>query len=145
VYPLPFQRIDEIAQQRRLGARVHVETELDVQLPRIDAERDGRQHDDSRSGRPCAPRRFGGDYVALDHVGGVRQMVVMGLGGAPREHGNFVLRGRHGLPVRLGEDIRTGHSGNYTRRAGITRSAGNFSWLSRREGSFGLLRRSSAT
>ena len=66
---LSVERRGEVAEQRGLRARIHVEAELDVELRRVHAERNGRQHDDARSLRPRALGGANRDLLRLDVVG----------------------------------------------------------------------------
>src|SRR3712207_7778998 len=54
-------------------SRVHVQTELDVELPRVHAEGHRGQHDHARPPLPGEPRRLGRDPIALDRVRPVRE------------------------------------------------------------------------
>ena len=107
-HALPRERLREIAQHQTLRARLHVDTERDVELPGLHAEGDRGQHDDARAAVPRQPRRLGGDVIALDHVGGIRKVIVVRLGRAPWQNGDVERRLANGLPVRLGEDVRAG-------------------------------------
>ena len=71
---LPLQRTNEITQQRSLRARIHVQAQLNVELPRVHAEWNGGKHHDSRATFPRDPRGSGGNRIALDDIGGVRQV-----------------------------------------------------------------------
>jgi hypothetical protein len=96
----------EVAQNGGLRARVEVETKGDVQLARLHAEGNDRQHHDPRAGIPGQPGGLGGDVLALEVVGAVRQMVVVSLRRAPGKYRDIVLHLPNGLPRRLCENVR---------------------------------------
>ena len=103
--PWPSSDATMSAKQRELRARIHVDAELDVELRRVDAERDRREHDGARTALPSARPGADRDLLCLDVVGRVRQVVVVRLGGAPRQNGDRVRRRINLLPGALGEDV----------------------------------------
>jgi hypothetical protein len=101
----------EIREKSGLRARVHVETELDVELTGVHAEGDGRENDDPGSALPCKPRRLSRDPITLDRVGPVRQVIVVRFGRAPREHRNLERGALYSLPGGFVEDVWAGRHG----------------------------------
>src|SRR5665213_899127 len=101
---LALQHTREITQQRGLSARIHVQAQLDVELPGVHAEWNSRQHHYSRPGIPRDPRRLGGYRIALDDVGRVWQMVIVRFGSTPRKNRDLIVRLRDGFPGGFCQD-----------------------------------------
>ena len=71
---LSLQRTNQIAQQRSLRARIHVQAQLNVELSRVHTEGNGWKYDYTRSAVPRDPRECGSYRVALNDIGRVRRI-----------------------------------------------------------------------
>ncbi len=103
---LPFQRMGNIGQNRRLSTRVHVDAEADVELAGIHPKRNLGKDDDASSGVPRAPRCLPRHVRGFVVVGSVRKMKVVRFSRAPGKHRDFVVRRAHCLPRHFTQQLR---------------------------------------
>ena len=109
-HALAPERRGHVAQHQGLGARVHVETQRQVELAGVHAERHHGQHHHPRAPVPRDARRELCDPLGLDVVGRVGQVAVVRLARPPRQHRDLVAGVAYVLPRQLVQDVRTwGH------------------------------------
>ena len=86
--PLPPQRSDDVAQHGALGFVAGMQTKRLVPLSRIlRPQRNGRQHDRANAAfAPQPRRRVDGQALRQQAIGQIRQVQVVRLRSAPRQH-----------------------------------------------------------
>ena len=123
-HALARERRRHVAQHQRLRARIHVEAQWQIELAGVHAERDHRQHHNPCATLPRDARREARDPLGLDVVGRVRQVTVVRLARAPRQHRDLVGRVAHVLPRQLVQDVGArGHQRCATRAFASTVSS----------------------
>ena len=77
-------------------------------MARVHTEGNGGKHKNASAVVPGLACCFPRNIIALDRVGGIREVVIVGLCGAPGQDGHLMVGVPEGLPVGPGEQIRRG-------------------------------------
>jgi len=105
LHALAGQSRCNVGENRELGARVHVESKLEIELARVHAKGNGGKHNHLRPLVPGNLRRALGDRRRLEVVGGIGEMKVVWLRRTPGEDCDFVVCVLDRFPVGFGENV----------------------------------------
>ena len=109
------EHFDQVLQDGELSRGIEIEVQLNVELAGVDAKGHSRQDDDLGVLLPSDAGRSRDDLVALHHIGRIRQVVIVRFRRPPRENRDLVRGVLYGLPIGLGEDVRSaGHIHSFT-------------------------------